>query len=169
MKFSSVSFIAVIMSPPASSLFGNSSGGASVSHIFVCVWFDLYDDRPKRRPNRRRYDMIHRQDVFPTVDWTLSKETTATSLFRYTQSGSCSNRGVINEIEIGSWRHRGDEISSHPFPNKELIRVQNDDETIQKFSHHHHPRANHQLQVNVERFLMAEYPVVVVVPTFSRW
>eukprot|EP01082_Thalassiosira_pseudonana_P014960 g13146.t1 g13146 contig8:4988-9008(+) len=35
MKFSFVSFIAVVMSPPASSLFGKSSGGVSSSHFIL--------------------------------------------------------------------------------------------------------------------------------------
>ena len=82
MKFSSVSFIAVVMRPLASSHFGKSVGGISVSPVLVCVCFDLYND--DRRPtdetslhhwpaNRRRYDVIHRQDVHPTVEWTLPK------------------------------------------------------------------------------------------------
>ena len=69
------------MRPLASSHFGKSVGGISVSPVLVCVCFDLYNDdrRPTDEtslhhwPANRRYDVIHRQDVHPTVEWTLPK------------------------------------------------------------------------------------------------
>ena len=183
MKFSSVSFIAVVMRPLASSHFGKSVGGISVSPVLVCVCFDLYND--DRWPtdetslhhwpaNRRRYDVIHRQDVHPTVEWTLPKtfarQLQATRLFRYTQIWShrlhsqrsntmklflkmlpnlrpslvfiarldidLTNRvwSMRLRLDRGSSvpRHSREEISSHASPNNELIRVQIDDDTIQK-------------------------------------
>ena len=46
---------------------------------------------------------------------------------------------MILRLDRGSsaHRHSGEEISSHPSPNNELIRVQIDDDTIQKYNHHH--------------------------------
>ena len=46
---------------------------------FALICTTMTDDRPKRQAftdwpaNRRRYDVIHRQDVHPTVEWALPK------------------------------------------------------------------------------------------------
>eukprot|EP00970_Alexandrium_tamarense_P017384 scaffold9364_cov114-Alexandrium_tamarense.AAC.2 len=64
-------------------------------------------------------------------------------------------------LDRGVHRHSGDELSSHPSPNKELIRVQIDDDTIQKYNHHHTPRPSHRRTLQTSTMVSANNNLVV--------
>jgi hypothetical protein len=63
-------------------------------------------------------------------------------------------------LDRGVHRHSGDELSSHPSPNKELIRVQIDDDTIQKYNHHHTPRPSHRRTLQTSTMVSANNNLV---------